>query len=138
MLWHKHTSQKKPLAAFKIIAPPTKNPVEQLLTLQEAIREVEISIQSINIILLKVRALIFAVVPQETARVCVVLVSVAVAITFIPVKYMILLVFVESFTRNMPLRRASSERGMRRIKEWWIGIPAAPLQLIKSNDKKRE
>lgn len=64
MILHKHTSTKKPLTAFKIKAPPAKNPVEQLLTLQEAIREVEILIQSFNIILLKVRAIIFAIVPQ--------------------------------------------------------------------------
>lgn len=64
MLWHRYTNKKKPLEAFKIRAPPTKNPVEQLITLQEAIAQVEGSIQSVNIILLKVRALIFAVVPQ--------------------------------------------------------------------------
>lgn len=68
MILHKHSSQKKPLAALKIIAPPTKNPVEQLLTLQEAIREVEILIQSVNIILLKVRAIIFALVPQVSQK----------------------------------------------------------------------
>lgn len=64
MLWRKYTWKKRQLEAFKIVAPPNKNAVEQLLTLQEAITQVESLIQSGNIVLLKSRALLFAVVPQ--------------------------------------------------------------------------
>lgn len=64
MIWHRRTSEMRPLEPFKIVAPPTRNAVEQLLTLQDAVTQVEGLIHSVNIILLKLRALLFAVVPQ--------------------------------------------------------------------------
>lgn len=64
MLWHRNAGKGRPLEPLKIIAPPPKNAVEQLLLLQEAISQLEALIQSGNIILLKVRALIFAALPQ--------------------------------------------------------------------------
>lgn len=64
MLWRRHLYKGKTVEACKIIAPPNRNPVEQLLTLQDAIGQVESLIQAGNIILLKIRALLFAVLPQ--------------------------------------------------------------------------
>ncbi|XP_016447880.1 uncharacterized protein LOC107772939 isoform X1 [Nicotiana tabacum] len=136
MLWHRNVGKGRPLEPLKIIAPPPKNAVEQLLLLQEAISQLEALIQSGNIILLKVRALIFAVLPQATDRTALVLVIMALAFAFVPLKHLILFAFLESFTTNMPLRKISSERDLRRIREWWIRIPAAPVQLIKPDDKK--
>lgn len=136
MFWRRNVRKGKPLEPLKIIAPPPKNAVEQLLILQEAISQLEALIQSGNIILLKVRALIFAVLPQATDRTALLLVIVALAFAFVPLKYLILFAFLESFTSNMPLRKISSERDLRRVREWWIRIPAAPVQLVKPVDKK--
>lgn len=55
-----------------------------------------------------------------------------------PLKYLVLLVFLEAFTREMPYRKESSNRWVRRVKEWWIRIPAAPVQLIKVDEKKKK
>lgn len=137
MLWNSHGNRRH-LEALKIVAPPSKNPVEQLITLQEAIAQVETLIQSGNIILLKLRALLLAVAPQVTDNVTLLLVFMAVAFAVVPLKFIMLLAFWECFTRNMSLRKDISERWLRRAKEWWIRIPAAPLQLIKPDDKKRK
>lgn len=64
MLWRKYVRRRRQLEAFKIVAPVTKNAVEQLIILQEAIAQVESFIQSGNVALLKVRALLFAIAPQ--------------------------------------------------------------------------
>lgn len=64
MLWRRHFNKGKPLETFKVTSPPNRNTVEQLLTLQEAITQVEALIQASNIILLKMRALLFGVLPQ--------------------------------------------------------------------------
>ncbi|PHU25097.1 hypothetical protein BC332_03429 [Capsicum chinense] len=136
MFWRRNVRKRQPLEPLKIIAPPPKNAVEQLLILQEAISQLEALIQSGNIILLKVRALILAVLPQATDRTALLLVIVSLAFAFVPLKYLILLAFLESFTSNMPLRKMSSERDLRRVREWWIRIPAAPVQLMKPDDKK--
>ncbi|XVE66417.1 hypothetical protein DITRI_Ditri08aG0078700 [Diplodiscus trichospermus] len=139
MLWHKHFNKGKPLEAFRITAPPNRNAVEQLLTLQEAISQLEALIQTGNVILLKIRALLFAVLPQATNRVALLLVFMAVLLAFVPLKYLILFVFLETFTRELPFRRESNDRSLRRLREWWFRIPAAPVQLIRADhDKKKK
>ncbi|KAG6426642.1 hypothetical protein SASPL_110869 [Salvia splendens] len=138
MLWRKYFWRRRQLEACKIVAPPSKNAVEQLLLLQEAISQIESLIQSGNVALLKIRALLFAVAPQATDKLSVVLFAMALGLVFVPVRYVILMGFLEYFTRYMPLRREDTERGMRRLKEWWIRIPAAPVQIVKPDDKKRK
>ncbi|KAK4413669.1 hypothetical protein Salat_2779700 [Sesamum alatum] len=138
MLWRRYAWKRRQLEAFKIVPPPAKNPVEQLLTLQEAVTQVESLIQKGNVILLKIRALLFAVAPQATGKVALVLVLMALAIILLPLKYLLLLAFLEFFTRNMALRKESSERGLRRVREWWTRIPAAPVELMKLEDKKKK
>ncbi|KAM4121275.1 hypothetical protein ACJW30_03G195600 [Castanea mollissima] len=137
MLWCRHFNKGRPLEAFRVTAPPARNAVEQLLTLQDAITQVEALIQAGNIILLKIRALLFAIVPQATKKVALLLIFIAAAFAFVPMRYLVLLVFLEAFTREMPYRKESSNRWIRRVKEWWIRIPAAPVQLIKVDEKKK-
>ncbi|XP_021293462.1 uncharacterized protein LOC110423550 isoform X2 [Herrania umbratica] len=134
----RHFNKGKPLEAFRITPPPNRNAVEQLLTLQEAISQLEALIQTGNVILLKIRALLFAVLPQATDRVALLLVLMAVVVAFVPLRYLVLFVFLEAFTRELPYRRESSDRWLRRLREWWFRIPAAPVQLIRADDKKKK
>ncbi|XP_048235232.1 uncharacterized protein LOC8260741 isoform X2 [Ricinus communis] len=134
----RHLNRKEPLEAFKVTAPPNKNAVEQLLTLQEAISQVEALIQTGNIFLLKIRALLFSVLPQATDTVALLLVFIAAMVAFVPLRHLILLVFVEAFTREMPYRKENSDKWRRRIREWWIRIPAAPVQLTKIDEGKKK
>lgn len=64
MFWWKHFNKGRPLEPFRITPPHNRNAVEQLLTLQEAITQVEALLRAGNIVLLKLRALLFAVLPQ--------------------------------------------------------------------------
>ncbi|XVF01720.1 hypothetical protein REPUB_Repub04eG0112900 [Reevesia pubescens] len=138
MLWCRHFNKGKRLEAFRITPPPNRNAVEQLLTLQEAISQLEALIQTGNVFLLKIRALLFAILPQATDRVALSLVFMAVVVAFVPLRCLILFVFLEAFTRGMPYRRESSDRLLRRLREWWFRIPAAPVQLIRADDKKKK
>ncbi|BBN69291.1 hypothetical protein Prudu_868S000500 [Prunus dulcis] len=138
MLWCRHFNKGRPLQPFKITPPHNRNAVEQLLTLQEAITQVEALLRAGNIVLLKLRALLFAVLPQATDRIVLLLVFMAAVFAFVPLRYIILVVFVEAFTREMPYRKESSDRWVRRIREWWVRIPAAPVQLIKPDDNKKK
>lgn len=74
---------------------------------------------------------------QATDRLALLLVLLAVVFAFVPLRFFILTVFVEAFTRELPLRKDSSEKWVRRIREWWFRIPAAPVQLIRADDKKK-
>uniref|UniRef100_A0A803LSQ3 Uncharacterized protein n=1 Tax=Chenopodium quinoa TaxID=63459 RepID=A0A803LSQ3_CHEQI len=137
MLWHRLANKGKLVDAFRIIAPPNKNAVEQLITLQEAISQVETLVQAVNIVLLKMRALLLAVLPEATYRVSIFLLLTAALFILVPFRIIILFVLMEPYTREMPLRRESSYRWLRRLREWWFGIPAAPVQLIKHEDSKK-
>ncbi|XP_027365398.1 uncharacterized protein LOC113872219 [Abrus precatorius] len=137
MLWRRHFRRERSLEAFRVTPPPNRNAVEQLLTLQEAITQFESLIQAGNITLLKLRALLLAILPQATEKVALFLVFTAAVFAFVPPKYIFLAVFVEYYTREMPWRKESSDRWVRRIREWWIRIPAAPVQLIKPDDCKK-
>ncbi|CAL0320661.1 unnamed protein product [Lupinus luteus] len=137
MLWRRHFRRGGSLEAFRVTPPPNRNAVEQLLTLQEAITQFESLVQAGNIVLLKIRALLLAILPQATEKVAQLLVLLAAVLAFVPPKYIFLVVFVECYTREMPLRKESSDRWIRRIREWWIRIPAAPVQLIKPDDCKK-
>ena len=75
---------------------------------------------------------------QATETVALLLVLVAALLAFVPLRHLILLVFVEAFTREMPYRKESSDRWCRRLREWWIRIPAAPVQLIKVDEGKKK
>ncbi|GAB2284976.1 hypothetical protein Dimus_019431 [Dionaea muscipula] len=137
MLWRRHFNKGKPVEPFKITSPPNRNAVEQLITLQEAISQVEALIQAGNIILLKMRALLLAVLPQATDRVVMVLILTAVVLALMPLRFIVLMALIEAYTREMPLRSDSSYRWLRRVREWWFRVPAAPVQLIKPDDTKK-
>lgn len=57
-------NQGRPVDQVKVIAPPSMNTMEQLLAVQNAISQVEELVKNGNIVLLKLRALLFAVPSQ--------------------------------------------------------------------------
>lgn len=137
MLWHKHLIKGKTIEAFQITPPPAKNPVEQLLTLQDVVTQLETYIQTGNIALLKLRAIMFAAFPQTTNKVAATLVGSSLIFALVPFKHLFMLALLEVYTREMPLRKESSEKLIRRIREWWVRIPAAPVLLIKPQEHKK-
>ncbi|KAK3158554.1 hypothetical protein QOZ80_2AG0138660 [Eleusine coracana subsp. coracana] len=138
MLWHKYIGGGKSLEVLEVKPPPSKNAVEQILTLQEVISKLEDSLQAANIALLKFRAVLFASVPKATEVVAVILIATAAFLVFIPSRHLLLLVVLEVYTREMPLRKQNTEKFRRRIREWWARIPAAPVQMITLNENKKK
>nr|XP_010935594.1 uncharacterized protein LOC105055471 isoform X2 [Elaeis guineensis] len=137
MLCHKHQNKAKPLEAFQITPPPNRNPVEQLVTLQEVVSQLETNVQAAVITLLKIRGILYSAFPQTTNKVAITLITAAVLFAFVPFKHIVLLVLLEAYTREMPLRKNSSEKLKRRIREWWVRIPAAPVQVVRTKEHKK-
>jgi len=138
MLCSRYLNQAKPINEVRVTAPPAQNTVEQLLTLQQAVSQVEELVQAGNIVLLKLRALLLAAFPQASERAALVLILLAIIVACLPLKIGVLVVFLEIFTRQMPLRRPSTERMTRRLREWWFSIPAAPVVLEKPKEEKKK
>ncbi|XP_062159213.1 uncharacterized protein LOC133866638 isoform X2 [Alnus glutinosa] len=137
MVLTRFCGQGKPIDDVKVMAPPPMNTMEQLLTVQNAISQAEGLIQDSNIVLLKIRALLLCIFPQASEKFAVALLITALILAFIPSKYVVLLIFMETFTRYSPLRKASTERWMRRLREWWFSIPAAPVLLEREKEEKK-
>ncbi|XP_020211416.1 uncharacterized protein LOC109796167 [Cajanus cajan] len=131
-------SQGRGVPEVKVIAPPPMNTMEQLLAVQNAVSQAEQLIQDGNVILLKFRGLLLSIFPQATEKLAFSFLSVALVLAFLPIKYIVLLLFLETFTRYSPPRKASTERWMRRLKEWWFSIPAAPVTLERDKEEKKK
>ncbi|THU44283.1 hypothetical protein C4D60_Mb02t05770 [Musa balbisiana] len=134
MFWHKHHSGGKPIQVFQVTPPPNRNPVELLLMLQEGVSQLQTNVRTGTISLLKIRALLLAAFPKTTQKVAIAMVIVAVGFTLVPFSHILTLVLLEVYTRKMPLRRESSEKLVRRIKEWWNRVPAAPIQIARPEE----
>uniref|UniRef100_A0A0A9FTV2 Uncharacterized protein n=1 Tax=Arundo donax TaxID=35708 RepID=A0A0A9FTV2_ARUDO len=74
---------------------------------------------------------------QSTNKVAAMLVVMAAAFAFVPLRSIVLLIVLETYTRQMPVRKKSSEKLVRRLREWWLRIPAAPVQLLRPQDTRR-
>ncbi|XP_048228453.1 uncharacterized protein LOC8271829 isoform X4 [Ricinus communis] len=131
-------NQGQPVDELKVPAPPPMNTMEQLLAVQNAISQAEQVVQDGNVVLLKFRALLLSCFPQASEKFAVALLCMALILVFIPSKYIVLLTFLEAFTRYSPPRKASSERWLRRLREWWFSIPAAPVVLEREKEDKKK
>ncbi|XP_034672901.1 uncharacterized protein LOC117904421 [Vitis riparia] len=129
--------QGRPVEEVKVIAPPTMNTMEQLLAVQNAISKAEVFVQDMNIVLLKLRALLLVIFPQASLKFAMALLLIAVVLALVPLKFMVILTFLETFTHYSPPRRAITERWMRRFREWWFSIPAAPVLLEREKEEKK-
>ncbi|KAF7819883.1 uncharacterized protein G2W53_025338 [Senna tora] len=130
--------QGRPVEEVRVIASPPMNTMEQLLAVQNAISQAEEFIQDGNIILLKLRGLLLSIFPQATEKFAIALLSAALVLAFLPTKYIVLLGFLEIFTRYSPPRKATTERWTRRLREWWFSIPAAPVILERDKEEKKK
>ncbi|XP_038688025.1 uncharacterized protein LOC119987240 isoform X2 [Tripterygium wilfordii] len=139
MVLTRFCNQGKAIDELMVTAPPPMNTMEQLLAVQNAVSQIEQLIQDGNIVLLKFRALLLSIFPQASEKCAITLVTTAVFLAFVPLKYMVMLMFLEMYTRYSPPRKESTERWMRRLREWWFSIPAAPVLLEREKeDKKRK
>ncbi|MCL7029378.1 hypothetical protein MKW94_011538 [Papaver nudicaule] len=138
MLLTRWSNQGRPVDEVKVIAPPSMNTMEQLLAVQNAISQVEAFIQDGNISLLKLRALFLSVSPKASDKLALALVLMGLTLALVPSKYIFLLVVLESNTRYSPLRKPSTERWNRRLREWWYIIPAAPVVLARQAEDQQK
>lgn len=136
LLWLRQ-GQGSNLGELNVTAPASQSTMEQLLTLQQGVTELENLLQAGNISLLKLRAILFSTLPQATNQVIIVLVILAFCLAVLPFKFLVLLVLWEAFTRHTQLREESTERIFRRAREWWYSVPVVPVRLLKVEEGKK-
>ncbi|KAL3690742.1 hypothetical protein R1sor_004393 [Riccia sorocarpa] len=141
MVWLRNSGRADDYNEVVVPTPPTQNAVEQLLALQQALAQLEGLLQSGNIALLKLRALFFSVLPQGhfqmSNHVIAALVFTALFLALLPTRIIILIVFLDSFTRNSAFRKETTERWLRRFREWWHSVPAVHVRFSKPEEEVR-
>ncbi|RZS11442.1 hypothetical protein BHM03_00042774 [Ensete ventricosum] len=70
-------------------------------------------------------------VMKATDETALTLIVAATLVAVVPFGHLMVLTALEGFTREMPLRRKTSEKLRRRLREWWARIPAAPVELVR-------
>ena len=54
----------------------------------------------------------------------------AILLAVVPLRFVVLLVVIDLFTRALEFREERTRRIVRRITEWWHKIPAMPVRFL--------
>ncbi|CAK9859332.1 unnamed protein product [Sphagnum jensenii] len=132
--YFRYMRKDEPIPEVLVSTPPGQNAVEQLLALQQALAQLEALIQASNIMLLKTRALLLSAFPEATNQIIVLLLVCTAALLLLPLKWLVLISFLNLFTSLMPARLETTARFNRRLSEWWYSVPVVPVRFLKPGE----
>ncbi|KAK9134904.1 hypothetical protein Syun_014234 [Stephania yunnanensis] len=115
---------------------PPSNTIQTLMAIKQSMLDVESYLQNMNVILLKIRAIILSGQPQVTTEVALVLLSFAVMLLIVPFRCVLAFFLFDLFTRELEFRKETVTRFMSFLKERWNTVPATPVVVLpyESND----
>ncbi|MCO5579031.1 hypothetical protein L7F22_032883 [Adiantum nelumboides] len=111
--------------------------LDQVITAQRAVSQMENVLQSINISLLKLLAIIMSVKPKAAVKVAVVFLTLALVLVIAPVKYVVFAMHLGLFAFTLRDKTAEN-RLVRRLRELWHTIPPVPVRMIESDGNKTQ
>ncbi|XP_060167723.1 uncharacterized protein LOC132598713 isoform X2 [Lycium barbarum] len=117
---------------------PPSNTLQKIIAVKDAMREVEKYLQSLNLSLLKIRAIILAGQPQITMEVALALLFGATTLLIVPFKYIAAFLIADAFTRELKFRKEMVLRFMSFLKERWETVPATPVVVLPFEDDKSD
>ncbi len=88
-------------------------------------------------VLLLIHLFIFCccgLVVQATNQIIVLLLVCTAALLLLPLKWLVLISFLNLFTSLMPARLETTARFNRRLSEWWYSIPVVPVRFLKPGE----
>ncbi|OWM91188.1 hypothetical protein CDL15_Pgr000131 [Punica granatum] len=104
--------------------------MESIVSAQKGLQTVHAVVQAANIALLKLWSIFVSRAPKHADAAMVALSVSAMVLAVIPLKYILMGVTVYSFAMNSRMRKhIESDRGNRRLKEWWDSIPVVPVRV---------
>ncbi|VFQ89672.1 unnamed protein product [Cuscuta campestris] len=109
---------------------PPSNTLQKIIALKEALRDLEMLLQSLNVSLLKIRSVVLAGQPQITKEVALVLLFSAALLLIVPFRYILSFVIFDLFTRELEFRRQMVLRFMSFLKDRWDTVPAATVVVL--------
>ncbi|KAG6491431.1 hypothetical protein ZIOFF_052774 [Zingiber officinale] len=109
---------------------PPSNTIQKILALKEAMTYMENYLQNVNVVLLKIRAIMLSVQPEATSEVALVLLAAATFLIVMPFKYVSALLIFDLFTRELEFRRETVRKFRSFVRDRWGAIHAAPVVVL--------
>ncbi|KAK6944190.1 Protein of unknown function DUF639 [Dillenia turbinata] len=105
--------------------------VESIVNAQHGLRTAQEILCQANIGLLKIRAIFLWKGEKQTKHVVMVLVGLATLLAIVPLKFIIIGAVFHKFILTSTLGKyIDTDRGNRRLKEWWDSIPVVPVRTV--------
>ncbi|KAJ3707672.1 hypothetical protein LUZ61_011377 [Rhynchospora tenuis] len=109
---------------------PPSNTLQKMIALKEAMASMENYLQSLNVALLKLRTIFLAGQPEVTTQVALVLLAGSLTLLVVPFKYILSVLLVDLFTRELEFRKEMVLKFRTFIKEKWESIDATPVIIV--------
>ncbi|XP_059448210.1 uncharacterized protein LOC132179465 isoform X3 [Corylus avellana] len=109
---------------------PPSNTIQKIIAVKDAMRDMENSLQTLNVTLLKIRTILLSGQPQITTEVALVLLSSATILLVVPFKYILAFLLFDLFTRELEFRRKMVKKFINSLRERWDTVPAAPVVVL--------
>ncbi|MCO5571771.1 hypothetical protein L7F22_025519 [Adiantum nelumboides] len=118
-----------------VVQSPSGVSLDQVVTAQRAISQLQGILQATTVVLLKTWALALSVNPEATNLLVCVVLSLALVLALIPFKVLALAIHVAIFISTIK-NRTSGSKLHRRLRELWHSIPPLSVCLVESDEEK--
>ncbi|CAN8235575.1 unnamed protein product [Cochlearia groenlandica] len=109
---------------------PSSNTIQKIIAVKDAMQIMESYLQSVNVVLLKLRTIVLSGHPQVTTEVALVLLSIATVLVIVPFKYVLACVLFDQFTRELEFRKEMVKKFKALLRERWEMVPASPVLVL--------
>ncbi|PKA58351.1 hypothetical protein AXF42_Ash013857 [Apostasia shenzhenica] len=109
---------------------PPSNTIQMIVAVKEAMSDLENRLQKLNISLLKLRTIVLAGQPEFTTEVALLLLGAAAVLFLVPFKYIVSVLILDFFTRELEFRREMVMKFTCFVREKWAAVHAAPVVIL--------
>ncbi|KAM0951924.1 hypothetical protein DsansV1_C03g0030971 [Dioscorea sansibarensis] len=136
MIWARNKNLRDKCIKIPVPISSEQMTMENLASAKHALDKFRAVLQTTNIATLKVHSILVSRAPKHANMVMWVASGVAVVLTIVPLKFilmgLIIYMFCVTKTTSRIRKSISSDQGVRRLKEWWDSIPVAPVHIIRN------
>ncbi|KAK8959437.1 hypothetical protein KSP40_PGU017929 [Platanthera guangdongensis] len=133
MIWARRNGIGKVPEEVVVSPPSDKTTVESIVAAQCGLKNFDAMVKTVNITILKIKSILVSKAPKHADMVMLGLSGVALLLMIVPFKFMLIGLAIYIFMSNLKTsRKTSSERGNRRLEEWWETIPIIPVRIVSS------
>ncbi|XP_051150624.1 uncharacterized protein LOC127265021 isoform X2 [Andrographis paniculata] len=126
MLWTRQKMIPEEHEKICIQSGPDQVTIESIVSAQHALRSIHEIMQLVNITVLKIWSVLISKAPKHTNRVMMVMTFLAAVLAMVPLKFIVIAMVLCFFFG----KQLQSEKGNRRLREWWESIPIIPVEIV--------